>query len=479
MGTRAAAFFDLDRTLLKGASGPVFTAALRDAGVIPDRTIPGEKALYRVFDLFGENLLSMGLTRQAARVATGWSADAVREACTQAAKVLSGEVAPYARQLMDEHRAAGRSVVLATTSPFDMVKPLADELGLDDVIATTYGRDSEGRYDGTIVGSFVWGTGKLDAVRAWADAHDVSLQESWAYSDSVFDVPLLSAVGHPTAVNADAQLGVIARARRWPVIRLDAPPGVPKVLGVEPWSALRPFMSPLAFPYARFDIGGVEHIPAEGPGIVVANHRSYFDTVAVGLTVAPSGRPLRFLGKKEVFDAPIVGQLARAMGGIRVDRGTGSDEPLRQAARALDAGELVAMMPQGTIPRGRAFFEPELRGRWGAARLARMTGAPLIPLGLWGTERVWPRSSRLPNVAQVVSPPLVRTRVGQPFHVDGEDLDDDTRRIMDAIVDLLPPEAKVRREPTREELLRTLPPGFKGDPEAYGEEQHRPGRDRA
>ena len=228
----SAAFFDLDRTLLRGASGPVFSAALREAGIIPDRAIPGERALYRAFDLFGENLLSMGLTRQAARVAAGWSADAVVEAATQAAKLLTGAVAPYARRLMDEHRAAGRPVVLATTSPFDMVKPFADELGLDDVIATTYGRDAEGRYDGTIVGSFVWGTGKLDAVRRWAAEHDVELGESWAYSDSVFDAPLLNAVGHPTAVNPDPQLRILATVRRWPVLHLDAPPGVPKVLGV-------------------------------------------------------------------------------------------------------------------------------------------------------------------------------------------------------------------------------------------------------
>ena len=474
---KSAAFFDLDRTLLKGASGPIFSAALKEAGIIPDRHIPGEGAVFKIFDLFGENLLSMGLTRQAARVATGWSADAVVEAATQAAKLLTGAVAPYARQLMDEHRAAGRPVVLATTSPFDMVKPFADELGLDGVIATTYGRDAEGKYDGTIAGSFVWGTGKLDAVRAYADEHGIDLRDSYAYSDSVFDVPLLSAVGHPVAVNPDAQLRVVAALRRWKVLHLDAPPGVPKMLGVEPWSALRPFMTPLALPFARFDIQGVERIPSEGHGIVVANHRSYFDTAAVGLTVAPSGRPLRFLGKKEVFDAPVVGALARSMGGIRVERGTGSDEPLKAAARALDAGELVAMMPQGTIPRGRAFFEPELKGRWGAARLARMTGAPIIPIGLWGTERVWPRSARIPNVLNVVSPPLVRTRVGPAFTVAGDDLDEDTRRIMDAIVDLLPPEAKVRREPTPEELARTLPAGFKGDPETYGEEQHRPGRD--
>ena len=473
---RAAAFFDLDRTLLRGASGPVFTAALREAGVVPDRPIPGEGLLYKVFDIVGETLPGMALARQAASFAAGWSADAVVEAATQAAKLLTGQVQPWARQLMDEHRAAGRPVVLATTTPFDMVKPFADELGLDDVIATRYGVDDEGRYTGSLVDGFVWGTGKIGAVRRWAEANGVDLKQSWAYSDSIYDTPLLSAVGHPTAVNPDPRLRLFAALRRWPVLHLDVPPGVPKALGVEPWQALRPFMRPEAFPYARFEIGDTATIPSEGPGIVVANHRSYFDTAAVAVTVARTGRSLRFLGKKEVFDAPVVGWLAKAMGGIRVDRGTGSDEPLKAAARALEAGELVAMMPQGTIPRGRAFFEPELQGRWGAARLAKMTGAPVIPLGLWGTERVWPRNARLPNVANVTNPPLVSVKVGPPVaRLTGKDLDRDTRRIMDAIVDLLPPEAKVRREPTPEELARTLPAGYKGDPDA--EVTRRPGSD--
>ena len=136
------------------------------------------------------------------------------------------------------------------------------------------------------------------------------------------------------------------------------------------------------------------------------------------MAIARSGRTVRFLGKKEVFDAPVIGQLATAMGGIRVDRGTGSDEPLQAAADALTGGEVVAIMPQGTIPRGPAFFEPELKGRWGAARLAALTKAPVIPIGLWGTERVWPRSSRLPNVLNVADPPLVTVRVGEP--VDAE-----------------------------------------------------------
>src|SRR5438445_1549239 len=407
----AAAFFDLDRTLLRGASGPLLTEALVAAGVAPDRRIPGQGLLYKAYEIAGETLFSMALARQAVRVVEGWSPTIVREAAEQAADRLVDDVLPYARVLIDEHRAAGRPVVLATTTPHDLVAPLARRLDFDGVVATRYA-EADGRYTGHVDGEFVWFRGKLAAVRRWADANGVSLEESWAYSDSVYDVPLLSSVAHPHAVHPDPRLRVVAAARRWPVVHLDVPPGVPKVAGVEPFDVLRLLAHPELIPFARFDIRGTERIPADGPGIVVANHRSYFDTVAVGLTVARSGRALRFLGKKEVFDAPVVGQLARALGGIRVERGSGSDEPLREAARALAAGRVVAMMPQGTIPRGRAFFDPDLKGRWGAARLARLTHAPVVPIGLWGTESVWPRNARVPNVLNVTNPPLVRTRVG-------------------------------------------------------------------
>jgi putative phosphoserine phosphatase/1-acylglycerol-3-phosphate O-acyltransferase len=288
---------------------------------------------------------------------------------------------------------------------------------------------------------------------------------------------MLSAVGHPVVVNPDARMLVTALLRRWPVVHLDVPEGVPKlpVIGLEPQKLLMPLARPELVPYARFDISGVEHIPADGPGIVVGNHRSYFDPLAMSLMLAKRGRPVRFLGKKEVFDAPIVGPLARAMGGIRVERGTGSDEPLAAATLALEAGELVALMPEGTIPRGKAFFDPVLKGRWGAARLAAMSGAPVIPVGLWGTEKVWPRSERLPNVLALRHPPKVTIRVGPPVEgLTGTSPDADTKKIMRAITALLPPEARKRRTPTPEELAKTYPGGKL---KATDESSRRPGSD--
>jgi len=416
----------------------------------------------------------MMATRQMARAAKGWDRAVVQEAGRAAAEVLVDAVPGFAKVLLARHRDEGRPVVMATTSPFDLVSPLAEALGMDAVIATRYG-EVDGCYDGSIDGFFVWGPGKLAAVRAWAADNGVDVADSYAYSDSIYDLPLLSAVKHPHAINPDPRLRVVATLRRWPAHHFDVPSAVPKLGGIEPQRAIQMLAQPELFPWIRLDVDGVSNIPAEGPAIIVANHRSYLDPLAVGFALGRADRPVRFLGKKEVFDAPVVGQVVSALGGIRVDRGSGSDEPLAAAADALAAGEVVAIMPQGTIPRGMAFFEPELKGRWGAAKLAGLTGAPIIPIGLWGTEKAWPRNAKTPNLLAIGHPPTIRIRVGPPVELKGRSLDADTKRIMTAIMDLLPEEARVRHEPTPEELRRSLPAGYRGD--IYAEDDRRPGSD--
>jgi putative phosphoserine phosphatase / 1-acylglycerol-3-phosphate O-acyltransferase len=455
---KSAVFIDLDRTLLCRASGQVLNRALVDEGVLPEgRSLPGDQLLYTVNDRFGENLLSMGLVRAAARVARGWRQDEVQAAGRRAVGALGELVAPFAPQRLAAFRAEGHRLVLATTTPVDLIAPFAEAFGFDDLIATVYEADG-GRYTGRLYEGFVWGTGKLHAVRQWADDKRIDLADCHACSDSIFDVPLLSSVGSPHAVNPDPSLTVVASLRRWPVEHWDRPPGVPSFVGLEPYHLLRPFVRTLSFPYARFDISGVENVPARGGVLLAANHRSYFDVAALALVAREIGRPVRFLGKKEIFDAPVVGTIARAIGGIAVDRGSGSAEPLREAEAALKAGEVVIVLPQGTIPRGYDFFDPELHGKTGTARLAASTGATVVPVGLWGTEKVWPRSSRVPDVTLVRRPPKVTVRVGKPVALSLADAKADTKTIMGAISELLPPESRVRHNPTAEELARTKPP---------------------
>ena len=476
-----AAIFDLDRTLLAGASGAVYSAAMRDTG-FATRSIPGEKLVYGLFNLIGETLPSMALARQAATFAKGRLRDAMRQAGEAATGPLAATVQPFAFPLFAEHRAAGRKLVMATTTPYDLVKPLADWLGFDALLATRYGVNADGTFDGSLVGPFVWARGKLAAVKAWAEENGIDLGESYAYSDSVFDSPLLSAVGHPVAVNPDPGMVVMATLRRWPIHNLDVPKGVVKipVLGMELQTDREPAHPardrPVPDAVRALRHRRARERPGQGPGDrrvqppqLLRRRRRRHDH--------RSHRPVgRFLGKKEVFDAPVIGQLASAVGGIRVERASGSAEPLHAAAEALEAGELVMIAPQGTIPRGPAFFEPELKGRWGAARLHQMTGAPVVPLGLWGTEKVWPRSSRLPNVLNVTNRPTVRVRVGSPVKgLKAKSLDADTKKIMKAIVDQLPPEARRQHTPTDAELMATFPPGYTGDPAA--ESERRPGTD--
>ena len=464
---RAAAIVDVDRTLLTGHPGQILRDALHREGLAE---LPGP--LRPAMDAVATASLTTQLSLLAAQASRGWPDAAVREAATTAAEAVVDDVAPYLRPVLDDHRSAGDRLLFVSAAPPAVAEPLGELLGVEDVVATTW---AEGRgILAPIHGPLVWARSKADAAAAWLRSARVSPGAARAYADNFFAGPLLASVGHATAVDPDARLTLLARTRGWPIRHLDVPEGVVKVAGRELQEWFRPFAGVEPVLNARIEIRGLEHVPGRGGAILAFNHRSYFDAAVASLVAARAGRAVRGLGKKEVLDAPVLGLLARAVGTIRVDRGTGSHEPLDAAAVALRAGEVVMMAPQGTIPRGPAFFEPELKGRWGVARLAAMTRTPVIPMGLWGTERVWPRNARLPRI-DPLRRPRVTVRIGPPVELTYDDPDTDTKRVMAALSDLLPPEAHERRTPTEEELRRTYPPGYRGDPAC--ETDRRPGRD--
>ena len=199
---------------------------MRDSGFV-GRAIPGERLLYTVFNVVGETLPSMVLAREAATFARGRPRDAMRAAGTAAAGTLAAMIQPFAWPLINEHREAGRQLVMATTTPHDLVAPLAELARLRRRRRHPLrGRRRRQLRRHASSDPFVWAAGKLDAVRRGRTSNDVDLGESYAYSDSVFDTPLLSAVGHPVAVNPDPSMLVMATLRRWPVRHFDVAPGV-------------------------------------------------------------------------------------------------------------------------------------------------------------------------------------------------------------------------------------------------------------
>ena len=159
----------------------------------------------------------------------------------------------------------------------------------------------------------------------------------------------------------------------------------------------------------RLDVAGQEHIPAAGGGVVVMNHTGYLDFALAGLPFwREQGRLVRFMAKQEVFTSRMTGPLMRAMHHIPVDRAAGAAS-FRAAVEALRAGELVGVFPEATI--SRSFCLKEFKS--GAMRMARLAGVPLIPVTLWGSQRVWTKG-RKPTIRAARHIPISIT-IGAPL----------------------------------------------------------------
>ena len=143
----------------------------------------------------------------------GWEADRVQRLVRETLQeIIDPLVYAEALELFEEHRQAGRDLYLVSSSGEEVVNPLAEYLGVPHVIATRAGIDDDGRYDGTL-DFYAYGPYKADAIREEAERRGLDLAESYAYSDSVTDVPMLEAVGHPVAVNPDRDLRRTAMRR--------------------------------------------------------------------------------------------------------------------------------------------------------------------------------------------------------------------------------------------------------------------------
>lgn len=202
----------------------------------------------------------------------------------------------------------------------------------------------------------------------------------------------------------------------------------------------------------RIQITGQENIPAEGGALLAINHLSYVDYIMAGYPGAQRKRLTRFMAKREVFDHPIGGPVMRSFHHISVDRAAGA-EGMMVAARKLREGELVGIFPEATI--SRSFLVKDLKT--GSARIAADAGVPLIPIVLFGTQRILTKGRKL----DLGRHRTVLIEVGEPMHPNGKDAAADTaelKRRMDEMLDRL-----IRSYPADE-----IEPGAWWMPKAYG-----------
>ena len=210
-----AAFFDLDKTVIAKGSIPAFGRPFRRGGLINRRVVLRALIGQLIFLHLGADEKRLTRIRESMLTLTrGWERDRVRQIVRE---TLLDTVEPLifkeALELMETHRLAGDRIYLVSASPEEIVLPLAELVGADGAIASV-AEVVDGRYTGRMA-FYSYGESKADAMRALARRAGIDLSGSTAYSDSATDLPMLEAVGHPVAVNADRELARVARVRGW------------------------------------------------------------------------------------------------------------------------------------------------------------------------------------------------------------------------------------------------------------------------
>ena len=455
-GPKIGAFFDLDRTLLAGFSASSFFF---------ERLLSGRMAPKEVVDSL-RGALSFGLGRtgfSGMMVATaaayrGLAEEVLLEIGDEVfAKHLATQIYPESRALVEAHQAMGHTVAIVSSATRYQAEPLAKDMNIPHVLCTRLDVE-DGVFTGRVVHPTCWREGKAEAGRQLAEEHDLDLAQSFFYTDSDEDMPLLEIVGRPRPLNPNRRLAQIAKERHWPVRRFSSR-GTP---GAEEWArtalayaSLAPSLGAgllaglvsgsrreaintggalfgdLATSLSGVDlrVEGEENLWAQRPAVFIFNHQSGLDLILMAKLVR---RDVTGVGKKELLKNPLFGPLLAAGGVIFVDRFNTARaiEALKPAVQALGDGLSLAIAPEGTrslTPRLGAFKK-------GAFHIAMQAGVPIVPVVFRNVL------DALPKNALVVRPAIVEAVVLPPVDTSNwtvEGLDEEVRAVRDQYLEVL------------------------------------------
>jgi putative phosphoserine phosphatase/1-acylglycerol-3-phosphate O-acyltransferase len=373
------------------------------------------------------------------------------------AKHLATQIYPESRALVEAHQAVGHTVAIVSSATRYQAEPLAKEMNIPHVLCTRLDVE-DGVFTGRVVHPTCWGEGKAEAGRQLAESHDLDLAQSFFYTDSDEDMPLLEIVGRPRPLNPNRRLAQIAKERHWPVRRFSSR-GTP---GAEDWArtalayaSLAPSLGAgllaglvsgsrreaintggalfgdLATSLSGVDlrVEGEENLWAQRPAVFIFNHQSGLDLILMAKLVR---RDVTGVGKKELLKNPLFGPLLAASGVVFVDRFNTARaiEALEPAVQALGDGLSLAIAPEGTrslTPRLGAFKK-------GAFHMAMQAGVPVVPVVFRNVL------DALPKDALVVRPATVEAVVLPPVQTSSwtvEGLDQEIKAIRDQYLEVL------------------------------------------
>ena len=430
-GPEVGAFFDVDRTILAGFSAVSFMRERITSG----RAGPTELA----HGLLGSMSYALGRTGFSAFVAAHTQAyRGLPEASLQElgrevfTKHLATQIYPESRALVKAHQHAGHTVAIVSSATPYQVDPLAEELGVKHVLCTRL-ESKDGVLSGRVVHPTCFGRGKLLAAEDLSDLCGLDLEQSYFYSDSVDDLPLLENVGRPRPTNPDDRLAQIAKERQWPVQRFSSR-GRPElgqvartalayasvipsaVAGVavgllnrsqrEATNLMGSMWGDLTASIAGIDlrVEGEHHLWSHRPAVFIFNHQSQLDGP---LILKLLRRDVTAVAKQEIKRNPIFGPLFSAAGVVFIDRGDtrSAIKALEPAVEALRQGLSVIIAPEGTRQ-----LTPRLgRFKKGAFHLAMQAGVPIVPIVFRNVLDAMPRDALVihpATVEAVVLPPV-------------------------------------------------------------------------
>jgi HAD superfamily hydrolase (TIGR01490 family) len=219
--TTSAAFFDLDRTLMSGTSAYYFAKAAYREGLLPRNRMAADSIGALVFKLFGaSDEQSQALRDRILATVAGTRAEYFHRLVPGVVEELLGRIKPESQALLDMHAEAGRDIYIISASPVEIVRELAAALDLTGGLGTQ-SEIVDDVYTGRLAAPFAYGEGKADIVRKLVADRGYELAHCYAYADSGSDLPILSLVGHPVAVNPDRALEAVAHRRGWPIVEFN------------------------------------------------------------------------------------------------------------------------------------------------------------------------------------------------------------------------------------------------------------------